>query len=372
MPAARNHDRNQTVDLIRTAALIGICVVNLPYLGLTIEESFSRPEALPDQIAAFLVQTLFEAKFFLLFSFLFGWGFAIQMQSAAKAEASFPARYFRRLAGLAVFGCLHAIFVLSGDILLLYAVLGLFLWPLRRTEPRRLIRLALLMLPLSLASLAAVGLLMDMGTLQPAANTLGGGFVEATRVRLADWLPTLGFLLLFQGPLAFAAFLCGLAAARSGFFDPESAGRTWLARAFPWLFGLGLILNAAAALASTTDGLLAFAALISVAFSAPMLAAAWLQLLLLAGDRIRLPNFLVRAGQNSLSAYILQGLIAGFVFGSYGLGCFGLLGQAALLALAPVIALTAMTVVSVLAEPTGRAPFETILRGVTYGLGSKA
>ncbi|WP_269848147.1 hypothetical protein [Alcaligenes faecalis] len=27
--------RNSSIDLIRTAALIGICVVNLPYLALT-------------------------------------------------------------------------------------------------------------------------------------------------------------------------------------------------------------------------------------------------------------------------------------------------------------------------------------------------
>jgi uncharacterized protein len=368
MPNAKSNDRTTSVDFIRTAALIGICIVNLPYLGLPIENTFAVPALPADQIATILVQTLFEAKFFLLFSFLFGWGFAIQMQSAARAEASFSARYFRRLAGLALFGCLHAIFVFSGDILLLYAVLGLFLWPLRDATPDRLMRLALWMIPLSLVTLATLGLLVGTGLILPSANALGGGFIEATKARLTDWMPTFGFLVLFQAPLAFGAFLCGLAAAKSGFFAAGSQGRADLARAFPWLLGFGLAGNLVLALAPPDHDILSLLALMGTAVAAPVLAAAWLHLLLIAGDRVRLPEILIRSGQNSLSAYLLQGILAGFVFGAYGLDLFDHLGQAMLLVTAPVIALTAMLLAGLLARPTGRAPFEALLRRLTYGM----
>lgn len=367
MTMLHGNGRTSSVDFIRTAALIGICIVNLPYLALPIEKTFVQPDGLCNQIATVLLRTLFEAKFFLIFSFLFGWGFAVQMHSAARAGASFSSRYFRRLAGLALFGCLHAIFVFTGDILLLYAFLGLFLWPLRNVVPDRLLKLSLWMILLSFVSLAVLGLLLGSGLSLPSANALSGGFVDATLARLTAWMPTFAFLMLFQGPLAFAAFLCGLAAAKSDFFSSGSRGRSRLARAFPWLLGVGLVGNLLMALAPPEDEILAFFSLLGTSVAAPVLSAAWLHVLLVAGDRIHLPEILIRSGQNSLTAYILQGVLAGFVFGGYGLGLFDRLGQAALLVAAPLIALCAMLLAGLIARSSGRAPFEAFLRRITYG-----
>ena len=223
------------------------------------------------------------------------------------------------------------------------------------------------MIPLSFVSLAALGALLGSVRNLPPAGVLAGGFVDATRARLTDWMPTFAFLVLFQGPLAFAAFLCGLAAARSDFFGADSRGRARLARAFPWLLGLGLGGNLLLALAPPEDEVLALFALVDTAVAAPVLSAAWLHVLLMAGDRIRLSEILIRSGQNSLNAYILQGVLAGFVFGGYGLGLFDRLGQAALLVVAPLIAICAMLLAGLLAKPTGRAPFEALLRRITYG-----
>ena len=69
--------RNTSVDLIRAAALIGICVVNLIFLGLPADALLQTPLTAADRFAADLVQALFEGKFFLLFSFLFGWGIEV-------------------------------------------------------------------------------------------------------------------------------------------------------------------------------------------------------------------------------------------------------------------------------------------------------
>ncbi|WP_158194919.1 hypothetical protein [Stappia indica] len=60
---------------------------------------------------------------------------------------------------------------------------------------------------------------------------LGGSFMEATLARLNEWPATLGFLLLFQGPLAFGAFAMGLAAGKTQFLAPRSSGRPLLRRA---------------------------------------------------------------------------------------------------------------------------------------------
>ena len=68
--------RSSEVDIVRMAALIGICVVNVPFMALPVESVFIPPDGFYDKIAAFLVEGFFQLKFFILFSFIFGWGMA--------------------------------------------------------------------------------------------------------------------------------------------------------------------------------------------------------------------------------------------------------------------------------------------------------
>ena len=84
-----------------------------------------------------------------------------------------------------------------------------------------------------------------------AGSGLGGSFLDSSRARLADWPSTLGFLLFFQGPLAFAAFVAGLAAAKADFFTSGGQARYRLGKATPWLFVVAITLNAFYA---ATDG----------------------------------------------------------------------------------------------------------------------
>lgn len=359
--------RNAAVDLIRTAALIGICVVNLPFLALPGEAMLQDPALPVDRMAVFLVQVLFEGKFFLLFSFLFGWGMQVQLQSALRQGQDFAPRYRSRLAGLALLGVLHAVFVFNGDILVLYALLGVLAWPLRAATPRKLIGLALAMVPLALVGLVVLAALLGAGLPEPEYRALAHGFWAASQIRASEWPPTFVSLLLFQGPLAFGAILLGLAAAGTGFFQPDSQGRRWLRRAFRWLLAAGLALNLAVALAPMDESLAAVLGLLVFAPAAPILSAAYLQSLLWLGDRLTLPQVLTRAGQNSLTAYLTQGILAGLVFGGHGLGFFDQLGQAALLPLAVGIALLAMVLTGLMAGWWGRAPFEVLLRRITYG-----
>ena len=364
-------DRNTAVDLIRLLALIGISVVNVPFLGLPIEAILSPPSNAPDRIAAFFVEAFFQSKFFLLFSFLFGWGIHVQAASARRAGVSFAGRYARRLAGLAVMGCLHAVLVFTGDILLIYALLGLLIWPWQALSPPALIRLAYAMLPL--AVLCLLGLALALAERPGAIHgpDLGGNFIEATLARLNDWPATLGILLLFQGPLAFGAFAMGLAAGKAQFFTTDSVGRTVLRRAVPWLLLIGIPLNVyyAASMGGVIppeQELFSLLGFVGIVLGAPMLAAVYLHLMLVLNDRLRLPALLVAAGQNSLSVYVLQGVIAGFAFGSYGLGLFGQIGLAGLVPLGLLIAVLAIVAVGLVTKQTGRGPLEALLRRATY------
>ena len=358
--------RNSSIDLIRTAALIGICVVNLPYLALSDNDPINISTTY-DHTAAFLIEFLFQGKFFLLFSLIFGWGIEIQARSAERAGVPLSSRYFRRMLGLAVLGCLHATLVFTGDILLLYSVLGVLIWPLRTLSARGLVKVALLMVLIEILSIGLIVYLFSSAEELTSVYSLGGAFSEATLARLEKWPDTFVFIFLYQGPLAFGAMLLGLAAAKSNFFAPRNAGQQKLRRTLPWLMPLALLINCFSALVAYETNLMGLIGLLGTAVGAPMLSAVYLYLLLRCGQWFRLPNVLIEAGRNSLSAYVTQGILAGLIFSSYGLNLFDSLGNAALLAIAIALALLAMSLTGLIAQHWGRGPLEAVLRRITYG-----
>lgn len=74
-----------------------------------------------DQLIDIAIAFFAITKFYLLFSFLFGVGFAMQMRRMAATNRPFVGFYLRRLLILLVIGFAHAILLWDGDILRLYA-----------------------------------------------------------------------------------------------------------------------------------------------------------------------------------------------------------------------------------------------------------
>ncbi len=130
--------RLQNVDALRGFALLGILVVNVwafadPYYAST--ETNPTFDSGLDHAIRFLVSLLFETKFYLLFSFLFGYSFTLQMAAAERAGTGFVPRMLRRQSGLLAIGLLHGALLYYGEILSMYAVLGLILLACRNIAP---------------------------------------------------------------------------------------------------------------------------------------------------------------------------------------------------------------------------------------------
>jgi uncharacterized protein len=364
--------RNIEIDLIRTVALIGICVVNVPFMAMPPAAQFTPPAAVADKAALFVIEAAFQGKFFLLFSFIFGWGLHIQTLSAQRAGRSFGWRYLRRLIGLGLIGIGHAIFVFSGDILLLYSILGALIWPVQNWTIKALLRVALAMIPLALVTLALLGVSFDTsGVYQDMGNGLGGSYIEATLTRLRDWPSTFIFIVFFNGPLAFAAFALGLAAAKADFFRTDHPGYKVLIRWVPVFLAVAVPLNLlyAASLSGFiqswpdwVEGL----GFVGLAIGGPLLSAVYLVTLVSLARRYLLPARWLAAGRNSLTGYVTDGVIAGLIFGGYGLGLFGSLGYAVLLPLAIAIALLGIVIAYFWESVSARGPLESLLRVVTY------
>ena len=359
-------ERREEADVLRGVALLGICVVNVPFLAGI--DPLVPPEARIDRVAAFIVAALFQGKFFVLFSFLFGWGFGVGRASARATDRTFGVAWARRLGALCAIGVAHALLVFTGDILVLYALLGTLLWPLRDATPRRLLRSAATALALSALALAGLGLSLDGSSFELGT---GGGylgsFADTVRARVHEWPSAFGFVLAFNGPVAFAAFCTGLAAFRCGFLEPGAASHRALGRRWPWLLGIGLVLNlayAAAALGLLGEGIGALLAFASLAIGGPCLASVYLLAVVELVRRGGVHGSFASAGRLSLSAYVAEGVVAGLLFNGYGLGGYGRVGDAACLGIAVSIHVGVHMACAGWWTRFGRGPLERVLRAV--------
>ncbi len=132
---------------MRGFALFGVCLANiltaLALWGQPGTETLQPRYTLPtDAAAKFLTMMFVDGKFYSLFSLLFGIGFALQLQRAARAGGDALMTYKRRLRVLMAIGLAHLLLLWPGDILLFYALMGLVLIRLRALDDRRLVRWA--------------------------------------------------------------------------------------------------------------------------------------------------------------------------------------------------------------------------------------
>ena len=214
--------RDLAPDVLRGFALFGILVVNIPFMALS-SENGARGEFVQGALngsMALIMLALFAGKFYLLFSFLFGYssGYIIQNEKRNRA------RWVRRCLLLMVFGALHFTFLWHGDILFFYGILGLLLIAfLFRTE-RTLKIWTRIIYSTSSFILVALGSLIYIGeryfpeeSNAPIPDSRldevlrNSTFLESIAPRVDLWVwGSLGAGLLLQGGFAFAAFLLSL------------------------------------------------------------------------------------------------------------------------------------------------------------------
>lgn len=142
------NNRITVIDAIRGITLIGICMTHaLQHFGAF---TSTTPPPFPwigtmDTILSWILQYFIMGKFFIIFSFLFGLSFFIQMDSAAKKGIDFRGRFFWRLILLFIIGLVHSA-IFRNDILIIYAVLGIPLIFMYKLSNKWLIAIAIFFL----------------------------------------------------------------------------------------------------------------------------------------------------------------------------------------------------------------------------------
>src|SRR5688572_33052544 len=138
-------ERIEVLDAIRGFALLGIFIMNMPVFNSSLFFGSGSEGLWPhwwDRGTETVRDVIFSGKFNSMFSMLFAIGFTIQL---GRLQARDPQRatriYLRRLFWLFVFGAVHACVFWAGDVLHMYAVLGLLLLALQRLPERAIVAL---------------------------------------------------------------------------------------------------------------------------------------------------------------------------------------------------------------------------------------
>lgn len=339
--------REEAIDALRGLSLIGIAIVNVPWIGFSENLLLQLGQwweghamALPDLITAIGIEWLFEGKFYPQFSALFGFGAGVLMSRGLGL-------YGRRIAVLFVFGILHSLFGWWGDILLNYAVLGVLLLILSKASTRITFIVALV----CYLAATTTSVLVDFdGWLNPTSTDLhdaieraaadtaiyrDGTFASITERRLEE-------LWAFFAPwewsyrantLAMGTF--GLAVQKSGWLGDLRARRASLGRIAAWTLGIGL------PLAIVPFGYIPLGDVVAVGYASFFL---WLASRSLpqspasradtiASSPLRGPllqrsidgavRMLVPLGRCAISGYLGQTLAFTLFFYAYGMGMYG-------------------------------------------------
>jgi uncharacterized protein len=331
--------RDLAPDVLRGFALLGILVVNIQFMGLNSDQG-ARGEwtqGFANGSATFLIAALFAGKFYLLFSFLFGYSSNYVIQN----NRSNRARWIKRCFVLIAFGALHFTFLWHGDIIFLYGLFGLLLTFFFFRSDRTIQIWTRIVFSVSAVFIALFGVLTiiveyllkeDLGiTTESSLDVIlqNGTFLESIPARIEVWLLSISSGIFLQGGLAFAAFLLGLRLARSNFLSSpinKAANSRLMIKGL--FFGLPIQVVAAAVLlrneqaAEPSESIYLVALFISFV-SAPLLSMFYVGVIRkLVEEKPRLVLWLMPAGKMSLTIYISQSVVTSLIFGPWGLGLF--------------------------------------------------
>ncbi len=403
------HERLEVLDALRGFALFGVFVSNvIMWFSGTIfrppEEARAALENAPllDTVTRYIYEMLVGGKFITLFAFLFGLGFAVQLDRADARGASIVPLYSRRLTVLLGLGLMHLFLLWYGDILSSYALMGFGLLLLRRRTDRTLlivaaalcfiwpmVQLAIMRLPQLLADTPEAGAALMKASrertmahhAQMLAAITGGSWLEVVKVSATyyrgEFLP-----MMVSGLLStLGRFALGLWAGRRRLFHDVSRHLGFFRRLLSWGLvagvlgsGAGLTLHLLMRWKVFTPesmppwlpfvvaplrnlGQLGFAAVYVAGITLLFQRAVWQRVL----------GLLAPAGRMALTNYLSQTVISVLIFYGYGLGQVGKRGPFACVAICLGVFCVQVLWSHLWLSRFRFGPVEWVWRSLTYG-----
>ena len=346
---AKKSNRIEVIDVLRGFTLLGIILVHFTeqyYAGQPpkIHENYGAHN-LADMIVLGFIGIFISGKFFMIFSFLFGMSFFIQLDKSDDSPA-FLFRFAWRLIVLFIIGLVHHLHY-RGDILTIYAVLGFGLLLCHKLPDKFLLVLALLLVvdtpailqrtfDILLSNSASPFPIGDEKELEIYYSTLkSGSYLDMLRANFYEFKPKFDFQIL-SGRLyiTMGLFLLGLYAGRKKVFENIPF--------FKKLIRLGLWMLLGCVVFAGLLALIIFVAKVEMSQAVQFLlggtvydvfnialAAIYVGLIVTVFQREKwhrpLMNF-YEVGRMGLTSYLMQALIGTWLLFSYGLALLGNFG----------------------------------------------
>lgn len=358
-------ERIATLDIVRGFAVMGILAMNIVGFAMP-EAAYLNPMAYgtegPADLASWVFSfILIDGKMRGLFSFLFGASLLLVVERAEAGGRNPALVHYSRMFWLLVFGLIHFYLIWWGDILSLYAPVGMIAFAFRRMAPRQLLHIGAFLILVQFAMFARFAL----GLFQEAAQAAAPGASAATiagwtsaqeglglypPARLAEilagfrgsWLGMVvtnweqngaePLLSLWQfGGETLAYMLFGMAALKGGFLTGAWSDRAY-ARVAGFGFAIGIPLYALFAWLILRDHfgvpmLVAFSIAAPVLVRPPMIVATAALMILLTRARGAPAQHIAAAGRAAFSNYLGTSILMTALFYGWGLGLFGALDR---------------------------------------------
>jgi uncharacterized protein len=387
-------ERIEILDVLRGLAVCGILIGNMQWFsgyGM-MPPALAAQTPFADRMTHFLVHFFVEGKFYSIFSFLFGFGFALQISRAEERGDTKASLFKRRLFWLLVIGLVHAYLLWAGDILSVYALMGFVLILFRKKTTGALLKWAFVLLVIPILTYILLYVLF-VAFVPPEALAK----LEAAQISMwnnsVNTVPQSGYLQIISGynlnyiagryaslilemrlPKILAMFLLGFYAYRRGFFQNLSNHKSFIRRVLVYGLILGLVGNVAFAALAGAEAVLppspvGIIGVVTYAFGVPALALFFIALVATLWQKTawrRLLSFLAPVGRMALTNYLLQTVICVLIFYGYGFGQFGRVGARTATLIALFIFLFQIMISALWLNYFSYGPMEWIWRQLTY------
>jgi uncharacterized protein len=387
-------ERIEILDILRGLAVCGILIGNMQWFsgygfmpdGLAANSSFA------DKLAQFLVHFFVEGKFYSIFSFLFGFGFALQIARAEERGDGRATLFKRRLFWLLVIGLLHAYLLWYGDILSVYALLGFVLILFRRKTDESLLKWAFWLIVIPIFTYILLYVLFVAFVSPETAAMIGAEKVKMWS-DISQTVPNSNYPQIITGynpqiivgryaslifemrlPKILAMFLLGFYAYRRGFFQDPASHKPFSRCVLIYGLILGVVGNLAfawfagaeAVMPPTPAGIIG---VVTYAFGVPALALGYIALIVTLWQKRawqKILAWLAPVGRMALTNYLLQTVICVIIFYGYGFAQFGKFGALASTLVALAIFLFQIFFSAIWLKYFAYGPLEWIWRQLTY------
>lgn len=361
------------LDVLRGFSLFGLLLVHLPIFGISdflISDQFDPKADLLHNTAFLIYYVLCDGRFFPIFAFLFGYGFAIQLAGKVGAD---PKIFLRRLLGLALIGLLHNFLFFNGDILFSYACIGLFLFFLRKSSDKTLFIIFLIAMFFTLITYYLIG---DYKPTQlevekhidslKQVNKLN--FFESVTSRINSAPAIFGFILLFNWPSSVAMLCIGYLLGRKNFFQSKNP----FSQIPTWIVFISFIIGLGTGIVVSLHNVFGFSKAVSMGLfglTAPLLS--FIYIFFIQRTQSFLPNLLIfrllsKVGRMSLTIYLLESISMGILFQAWGFSLFDRFDLFTIMSLSLPMFFAFVMFAEVWFQYFEIGPFEGILRAISY------